>query len=311
MKIGLIDVDGRHFPNLALMKISAYHKKRGDLVEWVNYWDRYDKVYCSKVFTFTPDVLTHIQADEVVKGGTGYNKFDELFCDSAVPDYSLYPIYPDAYGFLTRGCIRQCSWCIVPYKEGGMRPYCDIETVLQGRKRAILLDNNVLASDFGLWQIEKIVKLKCRVDFNQGLDARLVSDDVAKMLAQVKWIRFIRFALDTESQTDAILSAIEKLNRHGVKNRKVFVYVLLRDLHDSYRRINLLKQLGVIPFAQPFMRFDGKSSIPQWQLDMAHYTNRIPILKSVDFKDFRPRRGFKCVEYFKNERINHNCKQIN
>jgi len=91
----------------------------------------------------------------------------------------------------------------------------------------------------------------------------------------------------------------------------VFVYVLLRDLHDSYRRINLLKQLGVIPFAQPFMSFDKKSSIPQWQLDMAHYTNRIPILKSVDFKDFRPRRGFKCVEYFKNNSEDHNSKQKN
>jgi hypothetical protein len=300
-KIGLIDVDGHHFPNLALMKISAYHKRQGDTVEWVNFWDRYDRVYCSKVFTYTPDVLTQIQSPVVIKGGKGYNFYDELFCDGAVPDYSLYPIYREAYGFLTRGCIRQCSWCIVPYKEGKIRPYCDIETVLQGRKRAILLDNNVLASSFGLEQIEKIVQLKCRVDFNQGLDARLVTDDVAKLLSKVKWIEVIRFALDTESQTEPLLLAIERLNRYGIVNRKIFVYVLLRDLHDSYHRINLLKQLGVFPFAQPFIRFDGKSKIPQWQLDMARYTNRAAIIKSVDFKEYRPRRNFKCAEYFKNE----------
>ena len=300
MKIGLIDVDGHHFPNLALMKISEYHKKRGDTVEWANHWDKYDKVYCSKIFTYTPDVLTVIQSPEVIKGGTGYNLYDDLFCDGVVPDYSLYPNYKEAYGFLTRGCIRQCDWCIVPRKEGKIRAYCDIETVLQGRQRAILLDNNVLASNFGLEQIEKIVKLQCRVDFNQGLDARLVTDDVAKLLSKVKWINVIRFAVDTENQIRPFLSALEKLNRHGVKNSKLFVYVLLRELHDSYHRINLLKQMGVYPFAQPFRRFDGKSKIPQWQYDMARYTNRSAIFKSVDFKDYRPRNGFKCAEYFQN-----------
>ena len=301
MKIGLIDVDGHHFPNLALMKISAYHKRQGDTVEWVNYFYRYDRVYCSKVFTYTPDVAICIQSLEVVKGGTGYNLYDELFCDGEIPDYALYPMYKEAYGFLTRGCIRKCTWCIVPQKEGKIRPYCDIDTVLQGRKRAILLDNNVLASDFGLEQIEKIVELKCRVDFNQGLDARLVTDDVAKLLSKVRWIEVIRFAVDTESQIDPFLSAIEKLNRYGIPSRKIFVFVLLRELLDSYRRINLLKELGVHPFAQPFRRFDGKSKIPQWQYDMARYANRKAILKSVDFKDYRPRRGFKCAEYFKND----------
>jgi hypothetical protein len=232
---------------------------------------------------------------------TGYNLKDELFCDDVVPDYSLYPIYPEAYGYLTRGCIRKCSWCVVPYKEGMIRPYCDIETVLQGRKKAILLDNNVLASYYGLGQIEKIVGLKCRVDFNQGLDARLVTDDVAKMLSKVKWIRYIRFSLDTEQQKTALLSAIEKLNQYGIPNRKIFVYALLRDLDESYRRINFLKWLDVRPFAQPYISFDKKPEVPQWQIDMAHYTNRMHILKTVDFKDFRPRRNFRCAEYFKTD----------
>ena len=104
--------------------------------------------------------------------------------------------------------------------------------------------------------------------------------------------------MDTESQIRPLLSALEKLNRHGVKNSKLFVYVLLRDFHDSYHRINLLKQLGIKPFAQPFRRYDGKGKIPQWQYDMKNYTNKTSILKTVDFKDFIPRRGFKCAEYF-------------
>jgi hypothetical protein len=166
-----------------------------------------------------------------------------------------------------------------------------------------LLDNNVLASGFGLEQIEKIVQLKCRVDFNQGLDARLVTDDVAKLLSKVKWISQIRFALDTESQTEPLLSAIEMLNRHGISNRRIFVYALLRELHDSYRRINLLKKMNVTPFAQPFIQHDAKNVIPQWQFDMARYTNRTHILRSVDFKEYSPRRGFKCAEYFKNDII--------
>jgi hypothetical protein len=95
------------------------------------------------------------------------------------------------------------------------------------------------------------------------------------------------------------LSALEKLNRYGIPNRKIFVYALLRDLDESYRRINFLKWLDVRPFAQPYISFDRKPEIPQWQLDMAHYTNRMAILKTVDFKDFKPRRNFRCAEYFK------------
>ncbi|KAA6307218.1 hypothetical protein EZS27_041113, partial [termite gut metagenome] len=138
-RIGLIDVDRHHFPNFALMKIANFHRTAGDTVEWVNYLKRYDKVYQSKVFTFTSDIQTPVQADESLKGGTGYNMYGELFCEDTKPDYFLYPQYPAAYGFLTRGYIRRCRWCIVPEKEGGIRPYRDIETVLQGRKTAILM----------------------------------------------------------------------------------------------------------------------------------------------------------------------------
>ena len=120
--IGLIDVDGHNFPNLPLMKISAYHKQMGDDVEWWLPLNHYDKVYVSKVFTFTPDIETCINADEVVYGGTGYglknNLPDEI--EHMYPDYSLYPelTKDTAYGFLTRGCPRACPFCIVAEKEG-------------------------------------------------------------------------------------------------------------------------------------------------------------------------------------------------
>lgn len=137
MKTGLIDVDGHNFPNLALMKIASFHRLRGDTVEWVNCFERYDRVYLSKVFTFTPDFNVCIDAAETVRGGTGYDmsvKLDEEV-DRSYPDYSIYPKLDDgktAYGFLTRGCIRKCAWCIVPRKEGMIAPYMDIEEILGG-----------------------------------------------------------------------------------------------------------------------------------------------------------------------------------
>lgn len=171
MNIGILAVDST-FPNLALMKISAYHKKQGDSVEWYNPFNYYDKLYIAKVFSFTEDYLQYItNADCVEKGGTGYDISKTLptEIDRMQPDYSIYPQIDSktAYGFLTRGCPNKCKWCIVPKKEGNIAPYMDVEEIaIDGRKNIILMDNNVLASDYGLEQIEKIVKLKLRVDFN-------------------------------------------------------------------------------------------------------------------------------------------------
>jgi hypothetical protein len=290
MKIGLIAADGHNFPNLALMKISAFHKQQGDTVEWVNYFEQYDKVYISKIFTFTPDIHTVIQTGEIERGGTGYDIRKKLTeeIDRLQPDYSIYSGYgKTAYGFLTRGCNRHCAWCVVPQKEGGITPYMDIETVLQGRKAAILMDNNILACDFGLRQIEKIINLKCRVDFNQGLDCRLVTDDVAGMLSKVKWIKQIRFSCDTMAMIEPLTKAIEKLNRHGVKNWRIFVYVLVKDVADANERCNILKRLGVIPFAQPYRDFTGKNNPTIEQIRFARYVNRHEIFKTIEFKDYK------------------------
>ncbi|KAA6299989.1 MAG: hypothetical protein EZS26_003871 [Candidatus Ordinivivax streblomastigis] len=287
MKIGLIDVDGHNFPNLALMKLAAYHRNLNDTVEWVNHCEQYDRVYQSKVFTFSPDVSTVIQSNEIIKGGTGYKMYNDLFCDDTEPDYTLYPQFQHAYGFLTRGCTRNCAWCIVPKKEGGIRPYRDIETVLQGRKTAILMDNNVLASNHGLAQLERIIDLKCKVDFNQGLDSRLVTDEVARLLSKIKWIRFIRFACDTTPAVEPLLKAIEKLNKYSIKNYRIFVYLLVKDVDEANKRCRILKKLGVNPFAQTYRDYDKNILPTAEQKRFAWYVNQKAVFKATEWKNYR------------------------
>jgi len=223
----------------------------------------------------------------MIKGGTGYKMYHDLFCDDTEPDYSLYPQYPHTYGFLTRGCTRRCPWCIVPKKEGNIRAYRDIETVAQGRKTAILMDNNVLASEHGLQQLEKIIETGCKVDFNQGLDSRLVTDEIAKMLSKIKWIRFIRFACDTTSAVEPLLKAVEKLNRYGVKNYRIFVYLLVKDVSEANERCKIMKKLGVNPFAQTYRDDENKILPSTEQKRFSWYVNQKAVFMATDWEDYR------------------------
>ena len=146
MKVALVDVDGYNFPNFALMKIAAWHRQNGDNVKWYDpLYDRPERIYKSKVFTFTPDTPDYWDG-EIFRGGTGYWRYDDLApeIDAMPPDYSIYPQYDFAIGFLSRGCIRKCPWCVVPHKEGALRKYDDIARIAQGRKKVILMDNNFL-----------------------------------------------------------------------------------------------------------------------------------------------------------------------
>ena len=258
MNIGLIAVDS-NYPNLALMKLSAWHKSRGDAVEWYTPFSRYDKVYMAKVFTFTPGYGYYVNAEEVEKGGTGYDLHKTLpeGIDRLQPDYSLYPQIDKktAYGFLTRGCPNRCKWCIVPEKEGKISPYMDAEEIAAGgRTDLILMDNNVLASGYGLRQIEKIVRMGYRVDFNQGLDARLVTDDIARLLARVKWIKRIRFGCDTPQQIAECERATSLIDRYGYRGEYFFYCILLDDFKESFSRVNHWRSKGgrFLPHAQPY-----------------------------------------------------------
>ena len=304
MNIALIPVDSP-YPNLALMKISAFHKAKGDTVEWYNGIDRYDKAYMAKVFTFTPDYGYYINADQVERGGTGYDIHKTLppEIDRLQPDYALYPQIDrkTAYGFLTRGCPNRCKWCVVPKKEGNITPYMDVDEIaVEGRTNLILMDNNILASDYGLQQIEKIIRRKYRVDFNQGLDARLVTDEVARMLAKVKWIKRIRFGCDTPAQIAECERAISLLDKYGYRG-EYFLYCIIIDFKESIRRISHWRtNKRVIVHAQPYRELDNPAQvIPQWQKDMGHWADRKELYRSCTFKEFEPRKGFTCKQYFK------------
>ena len=143
MNVSLCDVDGHHFPNLALMKLSAWHKAQGDTVEWYEpLLSNPDRIYASKVFTFSPDAEFAPCHPEPIRGGTGYRLYNDLppEIDSMLPDYSVYPQFKFAIGFLSRGCVRNCPWCVVPRKEGKIRQYDDVERLAQDRKWLVLMD---------------------------------------------------------------------------------------------------------------------------------------------------------------------------
>lgn len=288
MKVCLVNVDSK-IPNLALMKISAWHKQQGDQVSWYDpMFSKPDKIYASKVFTFTPDYGYYPINVEIIKGGTGYDIKGELTpeIEEICPDYSLYNMNYSA-GFLTRGCPNKCPWCFVPEKEGDIKPAQDIEEFLR-HKEAILLDNNVLAHEWGIHQIEKITKLKIKVDFSQGLDARLIDDTTAKLLSKVKWSKPIRLACDTESQMKYVQKAAELLRWYNTTPTKYSCYVLLKpgEIEDCLKRVRFLKGIYIEPFVQPYQPPEGRV-IPDSEKDLARYCDRKAIFKSVWWQDYK------------------------
>lgn len=292
MIIGLHDADGTNFPNLALMKLSAWHKANGDDIEFFDPEKQYDFVYSSKVFTWTPED-TSLPADTTIKCGTGYRSKETLpdVIEHICPDYDLYGL-DRSYGFLTRGCSRKCGHCFVPGKEGDIKPHSDI-TEFARHHDVVLMDNNVLAHEHGIHQIEKIISLGLRVDFNQGLDARLIDDGIAQLLSRVKWLEPLRLACDSASQIPAIYNAVSLLRWHNTTPRRYFCYVLVKDIPDAIERIKLMKTLDLDPFAQPYRDEDGTEPTKE-QSRFARWVNFKSAYKSVTWDEYlqdRTERG--------------------
>ena len=280
MIIGLHDAERDHFrhktfPNLALMKISAYHKRIGDQAEWWNPLKQYGRIYSSKVFDFTP--ADPYLPSEAIRGGTGYrdipvNQTLPVEIDDMHPDYSIYPECDYAVGYLTRGCIRNCRWCIVPKKEGGIRPYREWQEIVRhDTDKLILMDNNILASDYGIQQLEGLIGSGYRIDLNQGMDARLMNDDTALILSRLTWIRHIRFSCDQKSQIDPVRKTVELLGKYGVRPYRIFIYLLVTDdIKDAAERVEALKGFTGINLYAQAERNERIGIIPnKYQLEFA------------------------------------------
>jgi hypothetical protein len=251
------------FPNFALMKISAYHKNKGDTVEW---WDKekdYDTVYSSKVFDFTPE-NTHLP-ENTIKGGAGYGTYNKLpnKIDVCYPDYTIYPDCDYAIGYITRGCPYNCRWCVVPKKEGDIRAQLNWKLLVrEDTDKLVLMDNNILASEYGISQLSELSKTDYRLDINQGMDITLLGEETVKILAKIKWLKFIRFSCDDGSKLPYFERMAKLFNKHGIGLSKVFIYILVRKdlesadnivqkLHGICKNFNLYAQsernIGVIP----------------------------------------------------------------
>ncbi len=288
MNIGLIDVDGHNFPNLALMKISAYHKSKKDLVEFATIYRKYDILYKSKVFSFTPDDENAYQTKKVIRGGAGYNIKLKLpkEIDLMFPDYHLYNC-EHAYGFLTRGCNNNCDWCIVPEKEGKIKSYRKIQDVVGSSfDSAILMDNNILQSDYGIKQIEEIIKLKIRIDFNQGIDARLIDDGIAKLLSKVIWLHPVRLACDTSASIKQLKKAVTNLRWRNVTPVRYFVYCLVKDVNEAMGRVKEIKGIACDPFCQPYIDFRKNIEPTKEQKRFCRWVNWKSSFKSVWWEDY-------------------------
>lgn len=259
--IGLIDVDGHHWPNLALAKISAWHKAQGDTVEWWDGLKHYDLVYQSKVFdaTYTPDMDTIIQADEVIRGGTGYGLTDKLpdAIEHIYPDYDLYPQHTRgvAYGYLTRGCPRACPFCIVSGKEGRVsHKVADLTEFWRGQRTIKLLDPNLLACPDHMDLLRQLADSGAKVDFTQGLDVRLITPEIVAALNRID-IKVVHFAWDNPREDlRPQFERYMRLAKHN-KHRKPGVYVLTnyQSTHaEDLWRIYALRDMGYDPYVMVY-----------------------------------------------------------
>jgi hypothetical protein len=292
MKIGLLDVDGHNFPNLALMKISAWHKEQGDSVNWWIGFEHYDRVYMSKVFTFTDDVDTCIQADEIIKGGTGYdlqNKLpDEI--ETMFPDYSIYGITDTAYGYLTRGCPRNCPFCIVGKKEGLKTvQVAELSNFWNGQKEIKLLDPNITAFKDCDRLFQVLIDSKAWVDFTQGIDIRFMTEKRAEMLNIMK-IKMIHFAWDNyEFSTYDKLKKFRPLLKYD--SRKLRVYVLTNfntTIEQDLERIYKLRELDYDPYVMIYEKWKA----PKRTKEMQRWVNNKIIWRTCDrFENYSRKIG--------------------
>lgn len=310
MKVGLIDVDGHNFPNIPLMKLSAWHKAAGDAVEWYEpfsgFQNEYDKVYLSKVFSFTPDYEYPIYAKEIVRGGSGYaiEIKDERECynkakdknlpdevEHIYPDYSIYGINDTAYGFLTRGCPRGCDFCHVKDKEG-RRSYkvADLSEFWRGQKNIVLCDPNLIACADWKDLLQQLIDSKAKIDINQGIDIRVMTEEKAEMIRQIR-TDLVHFAWDRYEDKEMILPRFKMFKDiTGWKSRKTTVYMLTNfntTIEQDLERVYTLRDLDYDPYVMIYRKETTKPTDTVRRLQ--RWVNNKRIFKTVSrFEDYEP-----------------------
>lgn len=275
------------------MKLSAYHKRKGDDVEFWMPLNRYDIVYKSKVFDFTPDIAYYPLAEQIIEGGTGYNLTSELPCEieHIMPDNSLYPQYDTAFGFLTRGCPRKCEFCIVSQKEGCIsRQVADLKEFYAGQQKIKLLDPNLLACKDRERILGQLIDSGAWVDFTQGLDIRLVDKDSIQLLNRIK-TKIIHFAWDNPA--DDLRAQFELFNEFSVikdcRKRSVYILTNFNSTHeDDLMRIYTLKKMAFDPYV---MIYDKHNSPRETRLLQRWVNNKIIFRSCERFEDYRPEIG--------------------
>jgi len=321
MRIGLIDVDavnhhGPKFPNLALMRISAWHKAQGDEVEW--WWTdffHYDIVYMSKVFssTYSPDVPEPLNADKVIKGGTGYaihlengvevfdkNRHQNLppEIESMFPDYSIYPQFNFAVAMTSRGCPRGCQFCHVASKEGRCsRKVANVSDFWNGQPHIEVLDPNITACREKRDLIKQYRETGASICFNQGIDIRFVNDDDIEDFNHMK-LKKIHFAWDNPADDleDKFRNFSDKYKNKS--NRMVYVLTNFENVSEQEHieralyRIYKLDEMGYDPFVMVY----NKPSAPRRIKDLQRWCNNKFVFGKIQrFEDYVPNLKYSRV----------------
>ena len=301
MKVLLIDADST-IPNIALMKLSSWHKAMGDDVELVRanlpyYPNRKkvpfiakgaDKTYCSVIFEGNKDFVI---GDDIVFGGTGFdlttNLYDEI--ETCEPDYSIYPENDTSYGFITRGCIRACSFCKVPKKEGYIHKVASVESIVR-HKKTKFLDNNILSLPEHKEILAELVQKNIKCQFNQGLDLRLVDTENSELLYKINYLGEYIFAFDNWKYRSTIEQKMLLLSWRKPYQLKFFVYINPEmPLAETVKRIVWLKENQCLPYIMRDISC-WKSENSDFFVDLSAYCNQVHLFKKMDFSVFIEKR---------------------
>ncbi len=310
--IGLIDVDGK-LPNLALMKISSFYKAAGEQVEFVRPGRQYEHIYAASIFSRSKDICTALQdkyGARITVGGCGWDLKKDLPAEinCCRPDYDLYTvemvakgikgimtretrlkkaqeIIDSGTGFTSRGCIRNCKFCVVPIKEGPLRQDQELADIINPRSNVVILhDNNFTADPHCLDKLQEIRDRGLIVDINQGLDIRLMTEDKARALSEIRHLRSVHYAWDLMESESQVIQGIKTLGRY-IKTYRQMCFMLVgfnTSFEEDMYRFWRLREFKIDPYVMIY------NQVPDTRLQhFARWVNG-RFYKACKFEDYGP-----------------------